>query len=246
MTKIAVFTIFLAGFLYVNAQPKFVITVHSSYLEPKHELAGDMLDSSDRENTLLMRSGLGIGLDGKYFFGSGRNIGVMFSVGYNMFSNTESYVEEYGEDIERSINDFNYGIGAEYSVFPGGRVNPFINAVFTGHMYSGKFNFTNTGYTLKYEMEPESRYGAAFGLGVNLALNNSIGFTIGGKYHLANLIGRNYDTTVLDPNTFRLNDERYIKIYGVTRYVYPAKSIAYLQIYLGVSFYFDRPKKISK
>jgi len=218
-----------------------VIHLTGGYNLPMPDLKGDITDSADRVDTYGMKMGYGFGADGKYYLGKKRNVGITFDVGYQMFSNSEDTVTGMGKDIKLKLNAFNLGLGIEYAFLPKGKANPFIGAEFTGHFFSGSADGSVLGTTYSYTLKSASRFGAAFGAGVDIKLSKSIGIIIGGKYHLANLIGKDYDSTVV-VNEYKLND----KEYTVGNTTIAAKNISYLQAYLGISFYLNQPKKIAK
>ncbi len=58
---------------------------------------------------------------------------------------------------------------------------------------------------------------------------------------MANLIGKAYDSTVV-ANEVNLNDKEYTV--GTT--TMKSKNISYINVYAGVSFYFNEPKKVKK
>ena len=238
----ALFVVFALVFAFSssNAQPQLVIHVTGNYNLPLPDLKGDLLDSADLVNTLGMKMGYGFGADGKYYLGKKRNVGITLSLGYQMFSNSEDTSQFLGSNIKNKLNAFNFGLGVEYAFMPKGKVNPFIGVEFTGHMFSGNREQTIAGVTYTADLESASRFGAAAGFGIDFKLNKSIAIVVGGKYHLANLIGKDFDTTSAGVNKYRLNDKEYTYTIGTTSYTIAAKNISYLQAYLGVSFYLNQ------
>jgi hypothetical protein len=230
----------------IYSQPEITFGINSGYLIPLQELNGDMNDSSDRVNTYEMKSGLSFGAEGKYFLGKNRNLGLILSLDYCLFSNSEPYVSAYGNNVKRTLSTFNIGTGAEYDFIPGGRINPFIGISANYHIFNGDFEFTYEGYTLKSELETAKRYGVSAGFGVNFEIKKSIGLVIGGKYHMANLFGKDYDTTLHPANTYRLDDNEHIYISTLTTTTIEAKNISYLQFTLGVTISFNQPTKKDK
>lgn len=243
MRKKLFILVILSSISLLYSQPKFTIDVNSGYLIPMQELKGDMKDSSDRVNTYEMKSGYSIGAEGKYFFGINRNLGLVFSLNYCLFSNSEAYVNAYGNNVKRTLSTFYIGAGTEYDFIPGGKINPFIGASINYHIFNGNFEFTYGSYVYKSELETAKRYGVSAGLGLNIEIKKSLGLVLGGKYNMANLFGKDYDTTRSTANTYRLQDNEYIKINTLSTTTIESKHISYFQLYLGVSYYFDLPKK---
>jgi len=224
------------------AQPQFTIHLKGGYNLPMPDLKGDILDSADLQNTFGMKLGYGFGADGKYYLGKKRNVGITLDLGYQMFSNSEDTSQYLGSSIKNKLNAFNFGVGVEYAFMPKGKVNPFIGAEFTGHIFSGSAEGSRNGVSYSSTLKSASRFGAAFGFGLDFQLNKSIGIVVGGKYHLANLIGKDFDTTSTSTTEYPLNDKEFT--IGTTTIA--AKNISYLQAYLGVSFYLNQPKKTAK
>jgi len=244
LKKLSVLLIVFTLFFAVNSsysQPQVTIHVTGGYNLPLPDLKGDLLDSADITNTFGMKLGYGFGADGKYYFGKKRNVGITLALGYQLFQNTEDTSKYLGKDITSKLNAFNVGLGVEYAFLPKKKANPFIGAEFTGHFFSGTYEATNVT-TQSLDMESASRFGAAIGAGVDIAFNKNIGIVIGAKYHLANLIGKDFDTTAVPTGKFRLYDKEFTA--GTT--TIDAKNISYIQAYLGVSFFLNQPKKKMK
>jgi outer membrane protein W len=254
LKKLVALFVIVAAFLSLNSstfsQPQLTIHVKGAYDLPLPDLKGDMLDSADQINTLGMKLGYGFGADAKYYLGKKRNVGITLDLGYQMFSNSEDTVGGpglvfSGKDVKTSLNAFNFGVGVEYNFMPKGKAKPFIGAEFTGHILSGKITGSPlTGNQNELTMKSASRFGAAFGAGVDIAFNKSIGMVIGAKYHLANLIGKEgLDTAVVGSSTeYQFVDDEFT-VGGTT---FEAKNMSYIQAYLGVSFFLNQPKKTVK
>lgn len=243
----ALFVVFvlLFGFSSSNAQPQFIIHLTGGYNQPLPDLQGDLTDSADRMNTYGMKLGYGFGADGKYYLGKKRNVGITLGLGYQMFSNSEDTVEGLGKDIKYKLNALAVGLGIEYAFMPKGKANPFIGAEFTGHFFSGNAEGVFFGAQNTSDLEAASRFGLGVGAGVDIALSKSVGIVIGGKYQLANLIGKDYDSTFTSGKYF-LNDDEFTVTTGTTTTTFEARNISYLQFYAGVSFYLNQPKKVKK
>jgi outer membrane protein W len=246
MKKLLFILVMLSSASLLYSQPKLTVGITSGYLIPMQELKGDMKDSSERVNTYEMKSGYSIGADGKYFLGKNRNLGLTLSLDYSLFANSEAYVAAYGNNVKRTLNTFNLGLGAEYDFIPGGKIDPFIGASVNYHIFDGDFEFTYGSYAYKSDLETAKRYGVSAGFGINIALKKSMGIVLGGKYNMANLFGKEYDSTRVPANTYRLEDFEHVLINNFSAATIDSKHISYLQFYLGVSFYFNQPKKKEK
>ncbi len=242
MKKLVALFILAAAFLSLNnntlfSQPQLIIHVTGGYNVPLPDLKGDLNTRAD-SNTYFIKNGFGFGADGKYYLGKKRNVGITFGLGYQMFKNSADSSTAFGvSNFKNKLNAFVVGLGVEYAFMPKGKANPFVGAEFTGHFFSGDVEGTSAGVTYKSTLKSASRFGLGLGAGVDIALSKSVGVVIGGKYHLANLIGK--DTTSGSATEYGLNDKE--MTVGTT--TVKAKSIAYFQIYAGVSFYLNQPKK---
>jgi len=229
--------IFTTGSSYT--QPQFTIHLKGGYNIPLPDLKGDITNIAD-SGTYGISQGYGFGADGKYYLGKKRNVGITLDLMYNMFSSGKEDSVFFGfRDFESKLTAFTVGLGIEYAFMPKGKANPFIGAEFTGHFFSGKTEGTFNGVASSSDLKSASRFGIGLGAGVDIAFSKSVGMVIGGKYHMANLIGKEYDTTGIGTNEYQLADKEHTAN-GVT---VDAKNISYIQAYLGISFYLNQPKK---
>ena len=246
MKKLVALFVILAAFLSLNnnstfSQPQIKVHVTGGYNLPLPDLKGDLLDSADMINTLGMKSGFNAGADVKYYLGKKRNVGITLGLTYNSFSNS---MDSTTYTYKQKLNSFQAALGIEYSFMPKGKTQPYLGAEFTGNFFSGEATTTpTTGTETKFTLKSASRFGVALGGGIDFAFSKSIGANIGVKYHIANLIGKDYDSTVtIGATEFTLNDKEYT--IGTTTIA--AKTISYIQLSAGVSFFFNQPKKVVK
>lgn len=255
MKKLVALLIILAAFLSLNSnttfsQPQMKVHLIGGYNVPLGAFAGTYTynynyTTSDRP--YFMSSGFNAGGDFKYFFGKKRNVGITFATTYNGFYSGD--LDKYGAILDTgftgvgniNINVLAVGLGVEYSFMPKGKTQPFLGLEFNGNFFSGNVKTTPTsGTATTTDFESASRFGLGINFGVDFVLSKQVGAVIGTKYNWANLIGQEtkVDTTV-GGTTIQLGDGDYT-IGGVT---YDARSIGYLQLYAGVSFFFNQPKK---
>ncbi|MCC6866478.1 MAG: outer membrane beta-barrel protein [Ignavibacteria bacterium] len=237
MKKLVALFIILAAFLSFNnvstfSQPQIKVHVTGGYNLPLPDLKGTYPTDT---NSLFQKSGFNAGADVKYYLGKKRNVGITLSGAYNSFSSGD--VSVTGATMKGKVNIFTVGLGVEYSFMPKGKTNPFLGAEFTGNFFSGKTTLTPTsGTATEYTMKSASRFGAQLNGGLEFAFNKNIGGVVGVKYNLANLIGKDSTTATLPE--YALNDKETT--------VSKSKSLSYLQIYAGVAFFFNQPKKMVK
>lgn len=215
------------------AQPQITVHVTGGYNLPLPDLKGEYPADT---NSLLQKSGFNAGADVKYFLGKKRNVGVTLSGAYNSFSSGDIAVT--GGNFVSKVNIITIGLGIEYAFQPKAKANPFIGLEFTGNFFGGKTTVTPTGGTAsEFTLKSASRFGVAGNLGVDVNLNKNIGFVVGAKYNMANLIGKDSATTTTT-NEYTLVD----KETAVTK----SKNLSYLSVYAGISFYFNRPKTTTR
>lgn len=247
MKKLVALLIILAACLSLNnsttfSQPQIKVHVTGGYNLPLPDLKGDLNTAAD-SNTYMMKQGFGFGADAKYYLGKKRNVGITLGLGYQMFSNSSDSSTATGlTNVKGKLNAFNFGLGVEYNFMPKGKTQPFLGAEFTGHFFSGDAEGTILGTTSKRTLKSASRFGVAIGGGLDFKLGKSVGAIVGVKYHLANLLGKAYDSTGLATTEFALDDKEHT-MNGAT---VSAKNISYIQMYAGVSFFFNEPKKMVK
>lgn len=244
MKKLVALFIVAAAFLSFNnnttfSQPQLKVHVTGGYNVPLPDLKGDLLDSADQINTLGMKSGFNAGADVKYFLGKKRNVGITLGLTYNSFSNS---VDTGSLSVKGKLNSFQAALGIEYSFMPKGKTQPYLGAEFTGNFLSGDGTYTISGVETKRTLKSASRFGIALGGGIDIAFSKSIGANIGIKYQLANLIGKEYDSTFTSTTEYQLGDKEHT--FGTV--TIPSKSISYIQLSAGLTFFFNQPKKVVK
>jgi len=228
--------------------PKFAIHVHGGYTltlpDLKGEYPADLL-SGKNPTPYFVKNGFNFGADGKYYVDKKKTLGIMLSLTYSMLSSGDIGVSDldtnsvFGSGTWRAdMNIFTIGIGAEYDFAPKRPANPFVNVQFTTNIIGGKTKFDqNGGAVASYSADMESavRFGAMFGAGVDVKLSRSVGVIIGGRYHFANLFGK--DSTAGTSSTYGLNDKETTTM--------KSRKMAYLQFFAGMSFYFGmKPKPV--
>jgi outer membrane protein W len=230
------------------AQPRLVVHVTGGYTLPLPDFKGDIPTDKipNLDSIYFMKQGLNFGADGKFYVDKRRSIGITLSLAYSLFSNSEDItVLSKTYTVKPKINVFTAGLGVEYAFLPKPKykVNPFIGVEFTGNFFSGKFEYEPADTSVPArDLKSEARFGLGVGAGIDIKLSKNIGIVVGGKYHLANLIGKDYDSTGITKTEFPLNDKEHTS--GAR--TIEAKNISWIQFYAGISFYLMQPKKIVK
>lgn len=250
MKKLVALFVILAAFLSLNnnstfSQPQLKVHITGGYNLPLPDLKGEQTWSTIEADTYGMKSGFNAGADVKYYLGKKRNVGITLGLNYNMFSNNVDTTFTGSTYTQKNkMNIFQAALGVEYNFMPKGKTQPFLGVAFTGNFFSGssKVDPALTGY-VERTVKSASRFGVKVGGGLDFKLSKSVGAVIGFDYNLSNLIGKDADTNfTIGQTEFPLNDKEFT-YGGVT---YKAKSISYLSIYAGVSFFFNEPKKMKK
>lgn len=250
MKKLVALFIVVAAFLSINnstllSQPQLKLHVTGGYNLPMPQLKGEQTFSTIEADTYGMKQGFNFGADVKYYLGKKRNVGITLGLNYNMFSNNvDSNLAGTDYSRKSKINSFQAALGVEYNFMPKGKTQPFLGLGLTGNFINGSMEIDPavTGFT-KSTIKSSARFGVRIGGGLDFALSKQVGAVLGFNYNMANLVGKDADTTLaLGQTEFPLNDKEYTS--GGT--TFKAKNINYLQFYAGVSFYFNQPKKTRK
>lgn len=234
----------------LQSQPKFTIHLYGGLSVPLPDLQGDVATvpvATTLEKDYGMKLGINFGADGKYAFDKKGNIRGVLSLGYNLFINPGEYVSAGGSyKYKPTIGIFTAAIGPEYAFTPKQKWCPYVGVDFTANFYNGSFNYDPAFPGIPdISLESETRFGLQFRVGTDVSISRSVGIFAEVKYHLANLIGKDSDTTSFSqtlPTERPLNDAEY-EYGGKT---VSSKNISYTQISIGVTFFLGQPKKAAK
>jgi hypothetical protein len=233
-----------------NSQPKFIIHLYGGLSVPFPQLQGDVNPvpiAATFEKDYAMRLGINFGADGKYAFDKKGNIRGVLALGYNLFMNPGEYASITGSyKYKPTIGILTAAIGPEYAFLPKEKWCPFVGVDFTANFFNGSFKYDPKFSTIPdISLKSETRFGVQFRVGTDVSISKSVGAFAEVKYHLANLIGKDSDTSTFAqilPTERPLNDAEYT--YGGK--TVSAKNISYMQISAGVSFLLGQPKKVMK
>jgi hypothetical protein len=95
-----------------------------------------------------------------------------------------------------------------------------------------------SGLTVPFLIKTDIRIGMAAGLGADWRLTKVFGLTFGLKYKIANLIGKKSDW-LMDENKMNLLDQA---VTNLNTNLNQDRNIAFLEFYLGVSFFMGKTK----
>ena len=225
-SKVLLVVIILFSFnQIIISQPKSIISFYGGFSAPLPQLSGQLGTSQvvAYQENYGMQTGLNLGGEFKYAFGKNGNFrGVMGYMG-NLFINwTEAFTLGLVDVDRPTIEIGTWNIGGEYAFSPKEKLNLFVDAGFTVNFIGGQ------------RIESATRYGFQLGFGADVAVSNYVGIQGGIKYNLANLIGKDSDTTKFTTRReIPLNDAEY---YYRGQHI-GAKNISFLQMYLGVEFF---------
>jgi opacity protein-like surface antigen len=224
------------------AQPKVTINLTWGYDLPLPDLKGDIENAQDRQNTFVMNNGYNGGLTVKFSPTKKGNLRLNLTGKYNGFESSDFDSNSFIKKSNMKI--IAIGLGAEYAFMPKEKANPFLGIDLTGNFFSGESEGILSGQSFTRDLKSATRFGLGIGGGLDFAFNKQVGAVVGVKYHLANLIGKDNDTTgITNTSEYPLVDKE-VTIAGVT---IPSKNISYFEFYIGIGFYFGQPaKKVKK
>jgi hypothetical protein len=231
--------------------PKAAIHFHVGYTMSLPDLKGEFptdIQSGKDPEPYFVNNGFNFGADGKYYLDKKSTFGLILSATYSMLSSGDKGVNDQdtgGASLgigtwRRNMNIVTIGLGVEYDFAPKRPANPFVNAQFTTNIIGGKTTFDASGGTVpssSKSLTTAIRFGTMFTAGVDVKLSQKVGLVIGGRYHMANLFGK--DSTANTTSEYGLNDKETT--------VEKSKKIPYLQFYAGISLYLGQPtRKVKK
>lgn len=244
MKKLVALAVITAALTTINlySQPQIVISLTGGYNLPLPDLKGNLPDSLGGpfadSLTYLVNQGFNFGATGKYALGKKRNVRINLGFTYNMFSQSKDYSSgSVSTAIKQKINAINISAGVEYAFQPKAKVNPYLGLDLGTYLYSGEF--TSSGFfNLNQKLKSATRFGGAIGGGIEFQFSKQVGANVGFKYHLANLIGKEFDSAAVTSTQWALND----KEYTVDNTTVKSRNIQYLQLSAGISFFLNQPR----
>lgn len=226
------------------AQPTATVQFVVGYSIPLGDYSGTFGETRDQfthngnpdSNSYFMKPGINYGIFVKIPIRKRSPLSIKGGVAFNIFSQSKEYIEGTGSvtvDLKQSL--FVISLGSDYDF--GGRkskIKPFLSAEISGNFFAGSYSENYVDSTESLSLNPVFRLGINAGAGLDFKLHHNIGFLVGAKYSIANIIGKNYKD---DTRTkYNLNDAGHSK----NNISIPSRTITYLQIYGGLSFYFGR------
>ena len=246
------YLIFLSALLLLNvilfSQTKFTAQLYGGYSLPVADLKGKFPDSLTYINfrtakTLLTSYGINFGIKGKIAVDSSGSQYITAGAEYNTFSGSVDYPSQ---SYKNKVNIFTFNAGIEYDINPKNKIVPYIGLELGVNFFSGKAEGSGDSIVV-LNRKSESRFGVIAGAGVDIKMWNSGGIVFGVKYSLSNLIGKKSETTTTTTGSVLTDDEPVTSTTGSdiplndeTVSNNTGKSINYVQIYLGISYYFGK------
>lgn len=225
------------------SQPKATVQFIGGYSFPMGDLKGDFGSTFNTwtgggnpdTNTYFMKSGVSYGICAKFPVKLKTPVNIIGSIGFNSFSNSAEYDDEGGQaTMELNQRLFTFTLGGEFFLYSkGNRFMPFVGVEGMLSLFSGNLIIEQTE-TTEFTMNGASRFGLQFGGGVDYIFHNNLGISVGAKYAMANLFGKDWQADI--GKKYNLGDGEHT-INGST---YPEKKINYLTVYGGLSYYFGR------
>jgi outer membrane protein assembly factor BamD len=229
----------------ISAQPKYILELNLNYGWPVSSLSDwrPAIGFTPLDNSYSLNFLVGFGGRFRYAIGENRNIRLVAGINADRLLN-KSFSKALSGVQDNTILDLTYpSIGIEYSFNPFSRIEPFAGIDFTASRISGGMNWSPlisgiSDMTLK----PVWRYGIQLGAGADIITSKKISIVVGLKYHMANLFGKEADTTTLGNYNVNLNDDGYT--YNDVNY--GQTDINYIKLYVGVAYKFGIRKTTDK
>lgn len=155
-----------------------------------------------------------------------------------------------------TFRNFGFGLGLEVAPLSfTNLITPFFNATFDFNFLSATITRTENGVdSLKSDFQ-DFRMGVGFNGGLEFKINKILGLVVGARYNIANLFGKNTNSSVSSrvvwgSTNASINDgEGYFysslgaKVEGTPAKLYHSneKKIGWGTIYLGLNIYFPKP-----
>ena len=255
MHKTKLFLLLLIGCLAFDtitySQPSGIFQFTVGYSMPVGSMRGTFGSTSSTfmvnnldTNSYYIKSGYGYGLLVKKAFGKEKHFELTAGLFFNLFNQNIEYTStDSSVSISNKMNITTVSVGAEWSFLPKNHhFCPFAGATFDVSIFSGSLTSILSGsstsvlvsQTNTMNLWSQLRFGVSFGGGIDFPIQQNVGAVIGTKYYITNLLGKKSQTN--DLLHYGLNDASYT----TNNVTLPARTIAFLQFYGGISFYFGK------
>lgn len=238
-------------------QTKWQLGFYGGYSLPTADLEGTFPDTLGAGNkldfttarTLLTKSGYNFGAHIKMAVDTTGNAKLTGGMGYSQFTGSKDYVLSQGEsrNYKSKVSIFTILAGAEYSLSPGKRVNPYFGFSLAANFFGGDIKAAgDTSFVI--DRTQETRLGVIADLGMSISVSKSIGVLVGVKYAAANLFFKSYES---QPNTNTNTDDEGEPVSAFFELPLndaafggnDSKSFTYFQFYAGLSINLGQPLK---
>lgn len=240
------------------SQTKWQINFYGNYSLPTADMEGtfpDTLGTAGKldfstARTLLTKTGFGFGSQVKYCVDTTGNARLTAGLSYNMFSGSKEYpiVNKPTRTYKSKVNLITLSLGAEYSLNPGKKINPFVGLELAANLFGGSIESTgDTSFTINRSQD--TRIGVIANAGANIMFSQNVGLILGVKYSYTNLIGKSTQTITNTSNT-NTDEEQSgtlaifeLPLNDAESATNKSKTFTYFQIYAGISINFGKPLK---
>lgn len=228
----------------VISQPTATVQFIGGYSMPLGDYKGNFGELREQftgngnpdSNTYFMKSGINYGIFVKVPISKKSKFSIKGGVAFNVFNQSKEYTESSGSitvDLKQSL--FGITLGSDYDFGDKkNKLRPFIGAEFSGTFFAGSYTEDYVDSTESFSLNAAFRLGFNAAAGIDYTLHNNIGIIIGAKYSITNIIGKSYEADTR--SKYNLNDAEYT----INNIKYPSRTITFLQLYGGMSFYFGR------
>ena len=227
----------------IRTVPKFIISISGGYNAGAMELTshngGFSREDFNTGKNYGARNGYGFNIIGKMPLGKKGNFWLDFVTGFDRFQS--NLFAKNTEEGKVYYNSFNGGVGVEYNFTATHRVKYYIGLNPLLSFISGKAELINPDNNrVDVHFKTSTRLGYQAFIGLEYAIDNKFGLNMGMRFTHANLLFKNTEEPVEDPNqstplsTVPLNDD------STTEPVQFAgwKQFAYFSGSVGISYFF--------
>jgi len=236
------------------SQTKFNMNIYGGYSMPVSDLEGtfpDTLGSSGKldfttARTLLTKKGYNFGAAFKFAVDTTGNARLTGGLNYSSFSGSKDYAIPFQETrtYKSKVTIFTISAGAEYSLSPDKKINPFFGMDLAANFFGGKIEAKgDTSFVI--DRSQETRIGIIATAGINISLSEKIGVVVGVKYSLTNIIGKSTETTTTTGTNTDIGETGNSALFELPlndaeTSSNKSKSFSYFQFYTGLSVNFGR------
>ena len=217
------------------SQPRCIMHLYGGFMYPTAQLGTNPSFAPSADYYLERNYGMKFGVnfltgDVKFAFDKKRHIRGVMGVSLNVFTNPKEVLTlGFSSLVRTTINITSLHLGGEYAFIPADKFSPFAGVGLTANFISGD------------DFSSQTRYGLRITCGADFEVKNNWGAVAGISYDNANVMGKTANISSLKYGApeLPLNDAEFTHEGNTIS----AKTISYVQLYLGFSLFLGKPEK---